>query len=69
MNAIKWIESTARDPLTDKPVKLLSWQKSVLENMYDDNCNVLKPHLFIGFTKKIGKFRFRSNDPSLSHAT
>ena len=55
MNAIKWIESTARDPLTEKPVKLLSWQKEVLTNMYDDNCNVKKPHLFIGFVKKIGK--------------
>ena len=55
MNPINWIEQTARDPLTEKPVKLLSWQKEVLENMYDDNCNVKKPHLFIGFVKKIGK--------------
>ena len=55
MNAVKWIEKTAINPLNDKPVVLLEWQKEVLNNMYNDDASVKIPNLFIGFVKKIGK--------------
>ena len=55
MNAVEWIEKTAINPLNDKPVVLLDWQKEVLANMYNDDASVKIPNLFVGFVKKIGK--------------
>lgn len=52
---VKWIEANATDPLTEKPIKLLPFQRKLIRNMFSKEAKILCPSLFMGFSKKSGK--------------
>ena len=50
-----WIEANAINPLTDKPIKLLKYQRDLLNKMFSPVGIILTPNLFMFGTKKTGK--------------
>ena len=55
LSPIGFIEKYAVDPLTDRPVKLLKWQKKLIRSMYSSVGVIRVPNWFAFGAKKTGK--------------